>query len=101
MGMPRAHAAETSEQRTPGEIKVSEGVEELVAHELVGVAQAADVQDVLAADDHGVVERSAARQAGGPQPVELVKQPECARAAELRLERVRIEDQTNVLPANQ
>ena len=77
------------DDRRAGEIEIADRVEQLVAHELVGVAQAAAVQHPVAADHDGVVERAAARQPGRAQALDIVEQAEGAGPAELGFERVR------------
>ena len=51
------------QQRRTGQGQVADRVERLVAHELVGVAQALGVDDAVVAERDGVVERGAEREA--------------------------------------
>ena len=66
-----------------------------MADELVAIAQAAGVQDMVAADHDGVVEGAAACETGLPQAVDLVEQAESARPAELGLEGRRIKGEAD------
>src|SRR5262249_60075611 len=61
--MPRANTAEMPDDRSAGEIEVTEGVEQLVADELVGIAQAAMVEHAVAAD-HRSEERRVGEEGG-------------------------------------
>jgi hypothetical protein len=56
MGMTRARAVKSSNDRTTGKVEIAERVEQLVANKLVSIAQAACVQDMVAADHNDVVE---------------------------------------------
>src|SRR5713101_6155781 len=96
--MARAQAAEMPVDRTAGEIKVAQGIDQLVADKLVGKAQPAIVQDAVAADHDGVVERAAAGKPGRLEPRPVVKQTERASRGELRLEGPRLKSQRDVLP---
>ena len=64
-GMTGADALEMADNRTAGKIQIADCIEQLVADELVGVAQPALVEDGVAADHDRVVERAAAGQPGG------------------------------------
>ena len=65
-GMARADAGEGADNGGAGQIKVAHGVQHLVADELICVSQAVFVEDLVAADHHGVVQGPAPGQAGGP-----------------------------------
>src|SRR5258708_33581570 len=52
--MTGAHAVKMTDDRAACEIEVADRVEQLVADELVGIAQAALVEDGVAADDNGI-----------------------------------------------
>src|SRR5690348_13640698 len=76
-----------AEQRRARQIEVADRVEYLVTHELVDVAQAFLVQHAVAGNDHGVVERAAARQTSLAHALDLVEEAEGPRGAEFVLER--------------
>src|SRR5215469_12855777 len=101
MCMTRAHAAKSPNDRATGKIEIAECVEQLVANELVGVAQTARVQYMVAADHNDVIERPATTEACCPQTVYFVKEAKSTRPAEFRFERRCIEYDTNILSANQ
>src|SRR5437899_3568449 len=98
--MARAQAAEMADDRCAGEVEIAQRIEKLVADELVGIAQAALVKDGVAADDDGIVERAAARQTRRAHAVDLVQEAEGAGAADLRLEGVAVEDESEILLAH-
>src|SRR6185295_8857413 len=52
-----------AKQRSAEQIKVADRVEQLVADELVGEAQAVGIQHALVVQHHGIVEPAAERQA--------------------------------------
>src|SRR6185437_9191094 len=95
--MAGAQAAEMADHRRAGQVEVAERVEQLVADEFVGVAQPPFVEDGVAADDDGVVERAAARQPGRPHLIDLVQEPEGAGTADLGLEGLAVEDDAEIL----
>src|SRR5262249_32725947 len=90
-----------AEDRRTGKRQVSNRVERLVAHELVGVAKAFAVDDAVVADGNGILERSAERQTGGPQPLNVLHEAEGAGAREFTAERAGIHIQLDFLPADQ
>ena len=95
--MAGTHAAEMADDRPAGEIQIAIRIEQLVADEFVGEAQAAGVQHPVAADHDGVVERAAAGQSGGLEPRQVVEQAEGACRRELGLEALRLDAQCQVL----
>src|SRR5215471_3250517 len=101
MCMTRANAAESSDDRAAGEVEITEGVEQLMANELVGITQAASVQYMIAIDHDDVIERSAATEPRCSQTVHFVEKAKCTRAADLRFERRCIELHAYVLLAYQ
>src|SRR4029079_17441069 len=70
-----------------GESQVADRVEHLVAHELVGIAQACRIEDAIIGDDERVLERSAERIARAPQLGYVAHEAEGARPRELPAER--------------
>ena len=70
-----------------GKIEVADRVEDLVAHELVRIAQAGVVQHLGAADHHRIVERAAEQQARRAQRGHFVLEAEGAGAGDFLLER--------------
>src|SRR5215468_208160 len=101
MCMTRANAAESSDDRAAGEVEITEGVEQLMANELVGIAQAASVQNMIAADHDDVIERAATTESRCPQAIHFVEKAKSTRSTELRFERRCIEHYTHLLLANQ
>src|SRR5512134_3061810 len=84
--MARANAAEMADDGRAREVQVADGVEHLVAHELVRIAQPFLVENTVTADHNGVVQRSSPRQTRGPQFLNLIKEAEGARPSKLLLE---------------
>ena len=70
-------------QRPAGEIQVADAVQHLVAHELVGKAQALLVQHLIVADHDRVLERAAERQAARPQLLDALGEAEGAGTRDL------------------
>ena len=79
---------EMADQWGARKVEVTKGIENLVTHEFVFVAQAAFVEDLVAADDHGVVQGSAKGQPRGAQVIHLVEKTEGAGAADFRFKGV-------------
>jgi hypothetical protein len=71
---------------TPSTREIAAQVEHLVAHELVGPAQALRVHHLLVVEHDRVVERAAAREASVPERVDLAQEPERARRRDVALE---------------
>ena len=69
--MTRADAAKPADDRGTDQIEVADEVKHLVADELVAVTQTAFVQNMVAADHDGIVQRAAPGQTHGAQPVDL------------------------------
>src|SRR5262249_53354634 len=93
--------AKGPEDRCAGKRKIADRVERLVAHELVGEAQAFAVDDAVVADRHGVLERSAERETGGPQVLHILHEAEGAGASKLAAESARIYVDLDLLIADQ
>ena len=91
---------EAADDRATGEIEVAHRVEHLVAHELVAIAQAAFVEDAVAADHDGVLERAAERQPGRAHALDLVEEAEGPGAANVPLEARRRGDDLDALAAD-
>ena len=53
--MAGADAVEMANQRRAGEIEIAEGIKNFVTHEFIFVAKTVFVENLTAADDHGVV----------------------------------------------
>src|SRR5215470_705083 len=81
-----AHAAEMAEDRAAGEVEIAQRIEQLVAHELVSIAEAALIEDGIAAHHHGILERAAARESRCAHPVDILKEAEGTGAGDLALE---------------
>src|SRR6516162_3757345 len=101
MCMTRAHAAKSSNDRAASKVEIAERVEQLVANELVGIAQTARVQHMVTADHNDAIERPTTTKARCPQTVYFVEKTKSTRPAELRFERRCIKHDTNILSANQ
>src|SRR5215472_8437759 len=101
MCMTRAHAAKSSDDRAASKVEIAERVKQLVTNELVGVAQTARVQYMVAADHNDVFERATTTEARCPQTVYFIEKAKSARPAEFRFERRCIEHHTNVLSVNE
>src|SRR3954452_12367702 len=99
--MARADAAEMSDDRAAGEIKIAKGVEQLVADELVSIAQPAIVPHAAAADHHHLVQPTAARRAGGMRARHIAQETKGARGGELGFEALRVHPHQLVLAADQ
>src|SRR6185312_5617217 len=94
------HAAEMADHRRTREIQVAERVEHLVAHELVDIAQPLAIEHAIAVDDHGIVERAAAREAGGAHLTDPMKEAEGGRAAQIAFKACGVDRDGEVLPAD-
>ena len=64
--MPRTDAVKTADDGGAGQIEIAHGVQDLVADEFVLEAQAALVEDLVAADHDRVVQGPALGQSLGP-----------------------------------
>src|SRR5215210_1620348 len=95
--MARAQPAEMPDDCSSRESEVPHCVDQLMPHEFIREAEAAGVQDAIAADDDRIIERSPARQTGRLQPGPIVEQAEGACRRELSVERVRIDAQRDIL----
>src|ERR1700751_2461568 len=76
----------SAEQGAPGQRKVADGVQHLVADALVGEARALRVENAVVADDEGVLERGTQRVTRVPQGRDVAHEAEGARARELAAE---------------
>src|ERR1700722_16633860 len=72
-----------AEQRQAGQREVADHVESLVAGAFVSVAQPFGVEQPLLVEYHGILERGAKREAGAPEPRDIVHAAEGAGAANL------------------
>ena len=70
------HHLEMTDDRAPGQVKIPNRIEHLVAHELVSVAQPLLIHDLVPVDHNGIIERTATRQPHGPQLVDLMHETE-------------------------
>jgi hypothetical protein len=70
----------------PEQREIAAQVEHLVAHELVGPAQALRVHHLLVVEHDGVVERATACEARVPERVHLAQEAERARRRDVALE---------------
>src|SRR6266851_5105859 len=89
-----------ADHRRPGEIEIAKRVEQLVTNEFVSIAQPTLVEDGVAADHDGIIERAAARQTGRAHAVDLVQKAEGSSAADLRLEGFAVEIDAEILLAD-
>src|SRR5262245_43225480 len=78
-----------AKDRRAGKCEVADRVERLVAHELVGEAQAFAIDDAVVADCDGVLKRGAKRKTGSPQPLNVLHEAEGAGPGKLAAERAR------------
>src|SRR5689334_13126824 len=83
-----------------GEIEVADGIQRLVADELVVVAQAFLVEDAVAIDHDRVVEAAAAGQTRFTQRGDVRQQAEGAGTADLGLERLPVDPERTGLTAD-
>src|SRR6478736_5784617 len=74
--------AERAEHRVTSQRKIADGVEHLMAHELLIVAKSLAVHDLVIADGDGVGQVGAERQTGLPQFLNIAHEAERARAAD-------------------
>src|SRR3546814_9766280 len=72
-GMARAVALEMADNGGADQIEVADRIQHLVAHELVVEAQAVLVEDGLAVDHDGVVQRAAASEAHGAHLLDVLR----------------------------
>ena len=80
---------EAAAQRRAGQRQVADGVQQLVADEFVGHAQAAGIQHPRLIDHDGIVQAAAPGQPGGPQLLDLLGQGERAGARQFLAEVLR------------
>ena len=91
-------AGEAAQDRRAREVEIADRVEHLVAHELVLEAQPSFVHHAVAVDHHGVVERTAARQAVPAQVVDFLQEAEGARPGDVGLELLAVDAARPALP---
>ena len=84
--MPRLRAGEVTQDRRARKIKIADRIEHLVAHELVGIAQAALVEHLVAVNHHRIVERTATGEAHLTQLLNFMQEAKGARAGDFVLE---------------
>jgi len=73
------------QQRLAGQRQIADRIEHLVAHELVGKAQALRIEHAVFADHQRVVERGAEREARAPELGDVLHEAEGARARDVAL----------------
>ena len=75
-----------TDDRGACQIEIANAVENFVTDELVLVAQPVAIEHGIAADDDRIVERAAACESRGAKGVDLMGEPECAGAGDVRFE---------------
>src|SRR5690348_15393921 len=95
--MAGAHTMEMPNDGSAREVEVTNRVERLVAHELVGIAQATGVEDLPVAHHDGIVERAAAGEARRAQTLHFLEEAEGAGTREIGPEGLRVDRQSKVL----
>ena len=99
--MTAAPGPEGAEDGRAGQSEVADRIERLVAHELVGEAQAFAIDDAVVADGDGVVQRGAESQAGGPQALHILHEAEGAGPGQFAAEGAGVEIDLDPLAADQ
>src|SRR5829696_6996730 len=89
-----------AKQRRAGERQIADGVEHLVADELVRIAQAFRVDDPVVADRDRVLERGAEREAGLPKALDVAHEAEGAGPRDLAAVGLACHRQGAPLPAD-
>ena len=96
-----ANGAVGGEQRLAGQGQIADGVENLVAHEFVGEAQAFRIEHAILGDHQRIGERGAERVAGAPQFGDVLHEAEGAGARDLAAEGLRLDVERERLAANE
>ena len=99
--MAAAIGAVAAEDRHAGKGEIADGVEHLVADEFVGEAEAFRVDDAVFADNHGVIERGAEREAAGPELLDIGQEAEGAGTGDIAAEAFRADVGGEMLAADQ
>ncbi len=79
----RAEGAVGRQQRPADDVEVADGVEDLVLHELVVIAQAVGIEHLVVVHDDGVVEPAAQGQAARAHHLHVLREAEGARARDV------------------
>src|SRR5690606_25158525 len=88
---PAAIGTEAADETTTGKGKVTNGIQHLMAHELVRIAQSFRIDHALVLADHdGVFERGAESEARSPQPLDILDEAEGAGAGNIANERLAV-----------
>src|SRR5260221_917197 len=95
-----AHRAIGAEQRQSGQREIADNVENLVARTLVAVTQSLGVEQPGIVEHHRILERGAKREAGAPEPRDIVHASESPGAANLAAESFRAEIEHKALTAD-
>ena len=98
--MARLDALIAAQQGRAEHIQVADGVQRLVLDELALHPQPAGVQDLVAVDDHGVLQRTATGQAGATQGLYLMGEAEGAGGHDLVAEGLLVDDEVHHLIAD-
>src|SRR5436190_16468931 len=99
--MSGAVAPELTDNRGSRQVQVAESIEQLVTDKLVRVAQAAIVENAVAAYHDRVFQRAAEGEPRGAQSQHVVEQAEGASPAQFAFERARLERDQHVLATDQ
>src|SRR5271169_6822229 len=89
-----------AEDRRHGKREITDGIERLVAHELIRVAETFAVDDSVVTDGNGVLERGAKGETGSPQALHILHEAEGAGAGKLAAERTGIDIHLDSLTAD-
>ena len=100
-GMAGLHRDEVADHRHAQKREVADGVEDLVAHELIGEAKPLGVQDVEVVHHHGVLQGTAPRQARAVQLLHVALEAESARPRDLLPEGAAVQLESASLVADQ
>ena len=88
-------------QRRAGQRQIADGINRLVAHELVGEAHTFGIEDSVLRNDDRVFERGAERIAGAPQFRYVAHEAESARPGQIIAKHTRRNIDAERLPSNQ
>ena len=76
--MPGMDAFEMSDNLAAGEIEIADGIKNFVADEFIIITQAVFIENLVAADDDGVIKRAAKGKAVGAKVIDLMEKAEGA-----------------------
>src|SRR5205823_13241181 len=96
-----AHGAVGAEQRSPRERQVADGIQHLVANELVREARSFRIENTVVADYERIFQRGAERVAGVPQARHIAQEAERARARNVTPECFRLDVERQRLTSDQ